>query len=222
VKIYLSGPMSGIPEFNAPAFAHYAQKYRDLGHEVVSPPELDKEANDVDYESCIKRDMRVLVDAGIEALYMLPGWQKSKGANLEKLLAELTGIPCYEAETGWHVTETVVEKVTTPRQTMPKDSAERKAVPLCTGVIDYFPAALAAVARLSKHGNDKHNPGEPLHWARGKSMDHADCIARHLMDRGIIDPDSGLSHTVEIAWRALALLQEEEESRGAPRARGAY
>lgn len=106
-------------------------------------------------------------------------------------------------------------------QTMPKDSAERKAVPVCSGVLDYFPAALAAVAKLSKLGNDKHNPGEPLHWTRDKSTDHADCIARHLIDRGIIDPDTGLSHTVEIAWRALALLQIELEAAGAPKARGA-
>lgn len=108
-----------------------------------------------------------------------------------------------------------------PQQTMPKDSAERKNIPLCSGVLDYFPAALAAVAKLSKLGNDKHNPGQPLHWARGKSTDHADCIARHLVDRGVIDPDTKLSHTVEVAWRALALLQEEEEARGAPLARGA-
>ena len=104
---------------------------------------------------------------------------------------------------------------------MPKDSRERKRVPLCTGVLDYFPAALAEVAKLSQFGNDKHNPGEPLHWARGKSMDHADCLLRHLADRGMIDPDSGLSHTVEVAWRALALLQEECEARGASQPRGA-
>jgi len=104
---------------------------------------------------------------------------------------------------------------------MPSESAPRKAIPLCSGVLDYFPAALAEVAKLSKMGNDKHNPGEPLHWTRGKSNDHADCIARHLIDRGIIDPDTGLSHTVEIAWRALALLQVELEERGAPKARGA-
>ncbi len=107
------------------------------------------------------------------------------------------------------------------KQALPVDSAARKAVPLTTGCLDYFPAALAAVARLSKFGNDKHNPGEPLHHARGKSMDHADCIARHLVDRGVIDPDTGMSHSVEIAWRALALLQEELEAAGAPLARGA-
>ena len=106
-------------------------------------------------------------------------------------------------------------------QTLPTSSSARKAVPLCAGVLDYFPAALAAVARISKYGNDKHNPGEPLHWSRGKSADHADCIARHLVDRGIVDPETGESHTAELAWRALALLQLEEEERGAPQARGA-
>jgi len=114
-----------------------------------------------------------------------------------------------------------VTQIVTPKQAMPVDSKERKNVPLVTGVLDYFPAALAAVARLSKFGNDKHNPGEDLHWARSKSNDHADCIARHLVDRGVIDPETGMSHTVEVAWRALALLQLEEEERGAPMARGA-
>lgn len=93
-------------------------------------------------------------------------------------------------------------------------------MPLATGVLDYFTAALAEVARLSRAGNDKHNPGEPLHWARGKSTDHADCILRHLADRGTIDPEDGISHSAKVAWRALALLQEELESAGAPMSRG--
>ena len=104
--------------------------------------------------------------------------------------------------------------------TLPTDSAARKDIPLARGVLDYFPAALAAVAELSRIGNEKHNPGEDLHWARGKSQDHADCIVRHLMERGNTDTD-GLSHTVKVAWRALALLQEELESTGSPKARGA-
>jgi len=120
-----------------------------------------------------------------------------------------------------HPDTIAVTQVVTPKQAMPVDSKDRKNVPLVTGVLDYFPAALAAVARLSKFGNDKHNPGEPLHWARDKSAGHADCIARHLVDRGVIDPETGMSHTVEVVWRALALLQLEEEERGAPMARGA-
>lgn len=104
---------------------------------------------------------------------------------------------------------------------LPTDSKERKDVPLTTGVLDYFPAALAEVARVSKAGNDKHNPGQPLHHARGKSMDHADCILRHLAERGGIDEGTGVRHTAELAWRALALLQQEMEAAGAPLARGA-
>lgn len=98
---------------------------------------------------------------------------------------------------------------------------DRKRIPMCSGVLDYFPAALAEVAKLSFRGNEKHNPGEPLHWARDKSTDHADCIVRHLKDRGQVDPETGLSHSVALAWRALALLQEELEAAGAEKARGA-
>jgi hypothetical protein len=94
----------------------------------------------------------------------------------------------------------------------PTDSAERKGLPVCTGVIDYFPDALLAVAELSRKGNDKHNPGQPLHWAKDKSNDHADCIVRHLIDRGTIDPEDGVRHSTKVAWRALALLQIEIET----------
>lgn len=94
---------------------------------------------------------------------------------------------------------------------LPSDAGERKAAPICSGVLDYFPAALVEVARLSKVGNDQHNPGQPLHWARGKSSDHADCIVRHLMQRGTKDTD-GIPHSAKVAWRALALLQEELEA----------
>ncbi len=104
---------------------------------------------------------------------------------------------------------------------LPTESKARKGVPMASGLLDYFPAALAAVAEVSKAGNDKHNPGEPLHHARGKSMDHADCIMRHLVDRGELDPEDGQRHSAKVAWRALALLQEELEAEGAPLPRGA-
>lgn len=94
---------------------------------------------------------------------------------------------------------------------LPASAAERKDCPLTTGVLDYFPLAITAVARVSKRGNDQHNHGQPLHWAREKSTDHADCIARHLIERGTIDID-GQRHSAKMAWRALALLQEELEA----------
>lgn len=87
-----------------------------------------------------------------------------------------------------------------------EDPAVRKATPITTGVLDYFPRALAAVAQCSKAGNDQHNPGQPLHWDKTKSLDHADCIARHLIDRNTVDTD-GIRHAAKLAWRALALLE---------------
>lgn len=97
---------------------------------------------------------------------------------------------------------------------LPTDSEERKKLPIFSGVMNYFPLALAAVARVSKRGNDKHNPGQPLHWARGKSTDHEDCIARHLIDVETIDPKTGeYEDAMALAWRALAKLQELEERR---------
>jgi hypothetical protein len=100
------------------------------------------------------------------------------------------------------------------------DSATRKTYPMARGLLDYFPDALAAVAQVSHIGNEKHNPGEPMHHARGKSMDHADCILRHLVGRGGFDGDT--RESAALAWRALALLQEELESEmGLPLPRGA-
>jgi hypothetical protein len=109
-----------------------------------------------------------------------------------------------------------------PDTSLPTDSKARKDIPLVRGLLDYFPAALAEVAKVSKAGNDKHNPGQPMHHARGKSNDHADCIVRHLVERGTVDTDDGCRHSAKVAWRALALLQEELEEAGeAPLARGA-
>lgn len=94
---------------------------------------------------------------------------------------------------------------------LPTNAKERKNVPIATGVLDYFPDALAAVAECSKKGNDQHNPGQPLHWAKDKSTDHADCLIRHFLERGTIDTDD-IGHSVKVAWRALALLQTEIEN----------
>jgi hypothetical protein len=97
---------------------------------------------------------------------------------------------------------------------LPQDSTERKNTPIYSGCIAYFPLALAAVARLSKRGNDKHNPGEPLHWAREKSTDHKDCIARHLVDIDSFDEAlQEYDEAAAVAWRALAYLQLLEEQR---------
>jgi len=104
----------------------------------------------------------------------------------------------------------------TPPPSMPVDKATRKGIPIATGFIDYFPDAVVAVARLSQIGNDQHNKGERLHWAREKSGDESDALMRHFVERGTID-DDGVRHSAKVAWRAMALLQKEiENSRSDP------
>lgn len=97
---------------------------------------------------------------------------------------------------------------------LPKEAAARKALPIATGVLNYFPDALLAVAEVSRVGNDQHNPGQPLHWAKHLSTDHADSLVRHLIDAGTFDED-GMRHSAKVAWRALALLQTELEEAAA-------
>jgi hypothetical protein len=118
-------------------------------------------------------------------------------------------------------------------QTLPTDSAERKTYPILSGCIKYFPAAIAGIANISKQGNDKHNPGQPLHHARGKSTDHGDCILRHLMDvqdllalyerdKTQVTHEMILTEVNQFAWRALAYSQElHEQLAGFPMAPGA-
>jgi hypothetical protein len=91
----------------------------------------------------------------------------------------------------------------------------RKDTPICTGMLDYFPRSAAYVSRISVIGNDKHNPGEKLHWAEGKSADQPDCIVRHVIERGTFDPDDGALHDGKLAWRALANLETELKRREA-------
>lgn len=116
-------------------------------------------------------------------------------------------------------------EVVEPKRLLPTGSDARKKFPIGTGFMDYFPDAIAAVAEVSYIGNQKHNPGEPTHWARGKSMDHADCIPRHYIERGGWDTSgpTRVRHSALLAWRAMALLQEElEKELGLDPPRGAW
>lgn len=97
---------------------------------------------------------------------------------------------------------------------MSTDSATRKLMPVATGVLKYFPDALMCVAWVSHVGNDKHNAGQPLHWAKEKSSDESDAEVRHMLDafRGLppdpgLEPLGDLGHLASKAWRALADLQ---------------
>ena len=96
----------------------------------------------------------------------------------------------------------------------PEDSAARKEYPVYSGFLQYFPAAVAAIAHHSYKGNEKHNPGQSLHHDRAKSGDEPDALLRHLMEADLVG----------MAWRAMSHLQKHLEANGAtiaPAARNA-
>jgi hypothetical protein len=94
---------------------------------------------------------------------------------------------------------------------LPTDPKERKKIPIYSGVLSYFPDAIAEIANLSWTGNNQHNKGEKLHWSREKSSDHEDTLVRHLMESGTRDSD-GVRHSSKVCWRAMAMLQLEIEA----------
>lgn len=115
MKVYTAGPMSGIPQFNYPAFVKAAADLRAAGHEVVSPAELDdpddraaalasEDGSMLHYSSgtgktwgdFLARDVKLLADDGIEAIVVLPGWKQSRGARLETFVGHMCGLPVYD------------------------------------------------------------------------------------------------------------------------------
>lgn len=88
MKVYISGPMTGYPEHNYPAFHKEAEKWRAAGFEVVNPAELN--TPEKDWQECMRRDIAVLTT--VDAIVLLPGWENSRGARLELRIAMELGM----------------------------------------------------------------------------------------------------------------------------------
>jgi hypothetical protein len=88
-KVYISGPMTGIPEFNFPAFNAKAAELRAGGCEPVSPVENGVPAG-APWVEHMRADIRMLLDC--DGIHMLPGWSKSRGATLEHSIAVQLGL----------------------------------------------------------------------------------------------------------------------------------
>ena len=92
-RIYLSGPMTGLPDLNFPAFAAMTDSLRDGGHTVTNPAELNPDGGT--WNDCMRRDITALMDC--DTVATLPGWQESKGAKLEVLIAQHLGMTVVNA-----------------------------------------------------------------------------------------------------------------------------
>jgi hypothetical protein len=95
VKLYIAGPMTGLPDFNIPAFLAMAATLRERGHEVECPAETHDNPECETWADWMRRDIPMLLRC--EGVMLLPGWSASKGATLEAHIARELGMDIYHA-----------------------------------------------------------------------------------------------------------------------------
>lgn len=100
MRLYIAGPMRGYELFNFPAFDEAAAELREMGHEVWSPAEIDRELGfdpegtleeqGFDLQAAMRRDLAIITNT-IDGIVLLPGWERSSGARTERFVAETVG-----------------------------------------------------------------------------------------------------------------------------------
>lgn len=96
--VYIAGPMTGLPEFNYPAFNAAAATWRAHGWAVLNPAESFGGRTDLRYERYMRNAINLVMKA--RAIALLPGWQDSKGAQMEVLLGVRQGYEFFDARDG--------------------------------------------------------------------------------------------------------------------------
>lgn len=102
MKLYIAGPMTGLPEYNFPVFAEAARNLRLAGFEVFPAHEIDHGEDPANighltHEQYLKADLRVLLQC--DAAAFLPGWTCSRGATVEMAVCVATGVLRFEYQT---------------------------------------------------------------------------------------------------------------------------
>ena len=94
MHLYVAGPMTGHPAWNAPAFEAAREVLQTVGYQVTIPGEIvpvDPPAGIPPWEECLRRDLKVLLDC--DGVAVLSGWDHSRGASLEVYVANRVGLP---------------------------------------------------------------------------------------------------------------------------------
>lgn len=97
-RVYISGPMRGLPEFNYPAFHRLAAILRGRGFAAFNPAEQFAGATDLEWQTYMRHDLSALLEC--DAVCVLPGWENSTGALVEVAVARAIGLPIFDAESG--------------------------------------------------------------------------------------------------------------------------
>ena len=223
--------MTSIAQFNFPAFDEAAKTLRAQGHDVVSPAELDAGplremamaspdgAEDTAHHAhqswgdLLARDVKLISDEGIEAVVVLSGWERSRGARLETFVARLNDLPVLRYPTLEPVPDGEINGAHgVPRaptgevRVVDPETGGAKGSKLAQfGALD--PLALTALAEVAGFGAQKY---DRFNFLKGFDWGLAyDAGQRHLhafWSGEDLDPESGLPHMAHAAWQCLCLL----------------
>ncbi len=234
MKVYLAGPMRGVPEFNFPAFFAAEEQLIAQGHEVFNPARRDNDRHGVDLskgnstgDEAIAasqhgfslrealRDDTAWITMEADAIALLPGWQRSTGATAERALAialhlEVMYLPGATPNSTEQDPNGIDAKT-------PGAKLDAGKAPINQGVIQYFPRAIEAVALLSAYGASKYS------WKGWEKVEggidrYADAAERHRVKEAIEGPwdfaamndpkfPANILHKTQIAWNDLAVLE---------------
>lgn len=216
-SIYIAGPMTGYPNFNFAAFDAARDKLNAEGWTVVSPADLDRESgfdalkgdsHEIITKEFMRKAIRADLDAlqRVDAIYMLKGWQDSKGATAEYHVAKWRGIEIIMEPESQHLAEQVFPK---PIGTDPKGEAGSKKAPMWL----LPPFALEETAWVHGLGSAKYGA---WNWIKTKvcASTYISAIMRHLMawhQRQDNDAESGKSHLAHIAACVNILMDAQHK-----------
>lgn len=139
MKVYIAGPMTGKPLYNFPAFDKATAEWEGAGWDVVSPAEMTRiiwretfgrefdpattDTSAADYRMFMRADLLAVMD--VDALALLDGWEKSRGASLEVAVASIFGKKFYLAESRAEVMPDVLLRVGLPTEESVLQEAQR-------------------------------------------------------------------------------------------------
>lgn len=232
MKLYLGGPMRGIPQFNFPAFFAAEEYLKGQGHEVFNPARRDNERHGTDISAGnatgdeaqaaqhgfslreALNDDTTWISLYAEGIALLPGWERSKGAVAEHALARALNLEVLYLPGAGPKLESDPNGLAANIMGAKLDAGKS---PVLRGVLQYFPRATLAKAHLSAYGANKYA------WQGWQKVDdgiarYGDAIGRHLVKEAIEgiwdlevlnDPKypTNMLHATAVAWNADARLE---------------
>jgi hypothetical protein len=220
--LYISGPMTGIPEHNFPLFNQVTEYLRGEGFLVYNPAEHFDGKVDLPREQYMREDFACLLhmcNHELRGIVLLPGWENSKGARAEVVMARELGFKFYDWRDGalkpWPYPDDGTDIPIAPLKFIPATGEVRITDPKTGGQkgqkpaqMSYFPFdALTEISKVYQYGASKYARDN---WKKGYNWSlNFDAMMRHMFafwEGEDIDPESHCSHVAHAAWHAITLL----------------